>query len=159
MTKLRRRPSRADIKTADTKAVDGKPTDGKPTDGKPVDMKSMPTTKLPAAKVEGRKLAAPPARPTLSVATVGVTDVPSMLSEPPHADDDVGLLKLISAIDGKTSVKDLAQRCHLELEQVRALIATLQNKGFVSLRQASKPASDGPKGGEYWLAGLKPRTR
>ena len=137
--KVRRRASRADL-SASKGAAEGKAP------------KHVPEQK---------------ARPTLSVATVRTDDVPTLLREPPHADEDVGLLKLLSAIDGKKDVAALAKATSLEVEQVRALIASLVSRGFVSIPRAKSPsipdtdaASPGAgKGADYWLKGLKPRTR
>jgi hypothetical protein len=135
--KVRRRPSRADLSAS--KGADGKAP------------KHVPEQK---------------ARPTLSVATVRTDDVPALLREPPNADEDVGLLKLLSAIDGQRDVAALAKATSLEVEQVRALIASLVSRGFVSLPRAKSPSlpdtdasPDKGKGADYWLKGLKPRTR
>jgi hypothetical protein len=139
MTKLRRRASRADLTASK--------------DGKPGRIEHVPELQ---------------ARPTLSVATIRTDDVPTLLREPPHAEDEVGLLKLVSAIDGKKDVAALAKAGHLEVEQVRALVASLVSRGFVSILRAKAPslpdasASGGEpekaKGPDYWLKGLKPRT-
>jgi hypothetical protein len=144
MTKVRRRPSRADL-AASQAGKTGTP-------GKD------------ASRIE--HVPELQARPTLSVATIRTDDVPTLLREPPRAQDEVGLLKVVSAIDGAKDVTALAKACHLEVEQVRALIASLVSRGFVSIPRAKAPSipdagadAEKAKGADYWLKGLKPRTR
>ncbi len=138
MTKLRRRASRTDVPASK--------------DGKVGRIDHVPALD---------------AKPTLSVATVRTDDVPVLVREPPQAKEEVGLLALVSAIDGTKDISVLAKACHLEVEQVRAFIASLMSKGFVTLTRAKAPSlpgdhepqSEKPKGEDYWLKGLKPRTR
>jgi hypothetical protein len=130
------------------------------------------TTKLAAPKsgVTAKvKTDRPPPRPTLSVeAAVALGDVPVVVSEPPALQQDDGLFRLVSAIDGDATVAEVAERAKLEIEHARALLADLRLRGHVNLVRKTPSESDvqsirdtkvEPKTPDYWLAGLKPRRR
>jgi hypothetical protein len=138
------------------------------------DVPRSETTKLPAAKpgagaATKKRSERPPPRPTLSVeAAVAIGDVPVVLSEPQNLKDDDGLFRLFTAIDGDSTVAEVAERAKLELEHARALLADLRLRGHVNLTRRTPSESDvasirgakvEPRSPDYWLAGLKPRRR
>jgi hypothetical protein len=110
----------------------------------------------------------PPPKPTLSIsAAVALGDIPILIAEPPGLDDDVELLRLVTAIDGEATVAVLADRARLDAQQARAWFADLAHQGFVTFERLERAESDvesvrgapvEAKPPEYWLQGLKPRT-
>jgi hypothetical protein len=103
--------------------------------------------------------------PTLSVATVALGDIPLIVPGGTALEVQAATALLVANIDGASTVAELADRSKLEPEQARAIVAELVHKGLVSLTR--KPASasgvgavrSAPKSLDYWLAGLKPRTK
>lgn len=111
-------------------------------------------------------------RKTLSVAIVALGDIPTLLDDSAQTRNARGeaespsVAPLLLAINGDSTVAEIADRLHIEPEQARAMIAELVDRGVVALSR--KPASSSgvgavrastPRSLEYWLAGLKPRTK
>ncbi len=92
-----------------------------------------------------------------------------MLLETPvvaHANTD--LARLVAAIDGEATVATLAATLGFDPHQVRAWIAELVDQGSVTFErrvprssQVEKVLSEtaAKRSPDYWLQGLKPRTR
>ncbi len=108
------------------------------------------------------------AKETLSIAAVvALGDIPVLLDTPtvPKGNTDLG--RLIAAIDGEATVATLASTLGLDAHQVRAWIAELADQGSLTFERRvprtsqvenvlSEKARRSP---DYWLQGLKPRTR
>jgi hypothetical protein len=110
----------------------------------------------------------PPPRETVSIdAAVALGDIPILIERPTLEADDLELGRLLDAIDGYSNVASVAERARLDPQQARALLADLAQHGFVALdrrvRTASgveplKPPAEN-KTLDYWLQGMRPRTR
>lgn len=105
-------------------------------------------------------------RPTLSVAIVALGDIPTLLGSPAQDDAPPSLAPLLAAVDGDLTVAELADRVRLDPEQARAMIAELVDRGVIALSRKSGSASgvgsvraSASRSLDYWLAGLKPRTK
>jgi hypothetical protein len=148
--------------------------------GSPAEDSSTTPTKRPPPPGKRRSSRPPPsgvtehvsgrtpeykARPTLSVSIVALGDIPTLLGRPPSLDDQIGVSVFLAAIDGDATVAELADRTKLDPEQARAIVAELVDKGIVALSRKTGSASGvgtvrtAPRSLDYWLAGLKPRTK
>ena len=139
----------------------------------------MPTKRPPppspsmTAKPSRRRSSRPPpsdviahaTHPTLSVSIVALGDIPTLLTALSADDAPPSIAPLLAAVDGHLTVAELADRVRIEPEQARAIIAELVDRGIVALSRKAVlesgvgPVRSAPRSLDYWLAGLKPRTK
>jgi hypothetical protein len=104
-------------------------------------------------------------RQTLSVAIVALGDIPTLLGNIASDDAPPSIAPLLAAVDGDLTVAELADRLRIDPEQARAMIAELVDRGVVALSRKSASSSGvgtvrtQSRSLDYWLAGLKPRTK
>ena len=116
------------------------------------------TTERPVERTE---------RQTLSSRFVKLMDVPVLLEETLTLDEaDELFLRLVSVVDGESTIAALADRIGIDREQARACFAILGNQGAVAFERRAHtdsgdlgPDEHTPRKPEFWLADLRPRRK
>jgi predicted Rossmann fold nucleotide-binding protein DprA/Smf involved in DNA uptake len=141
-------------------------------ENKPPDSEAKNVQTRDTKRVEAQHAAGPdgmPLRPTISLEKVlGVEDIPVLVSQDPIDDANSELRILLAAVDGESTVQQIAEVAGMAAEHARAVLAELKVQGIISVLTTLHPEIDGESAAddektarppEYWLAGLQPRTK